>query len=835
MIRIEEECKKILEQEVSDEYEILNNVKIIDYMGNISENIEILIYNKNNNGCLYGNLIYLEAVSMVIKCDKNTENFKDELIKWSESIRDLKHKLENIIDEDKKICKPIPIIAIYGRNNLHGIDKYFHMLFNKNGEIIYSELFSNLNQMFYKLNYDGKTSKRSKEIIENLTVYKKIMSNKEKIKDRNKISDILEMKIIDPCLNDKREGLIKNKKIERKIQDIETKYIVGFHIDKIQNFLFSSINSHNNDSEKEELRQKMILNSSNEVSNNFFKIIEEKFKDIKDTMVLVKTSGKYIFGTNLEPDILEKNCKEIFEYFYQSSNGLIFLLYFWDENKKEIDNKTKINMWLDGLKSTKTYNNVLEKNAKALFELSKCTNGKKKSSSIKEWRGFVREIDELNENISENDSIRSRIGIIKADFDGMGNLFKSLECYEEYDVISKLLNDYINIDKFDEYIHQRKKNIKVFPFYMAGDDIFIACRVKDIFNVVEILKNFLKDLNREITINLSKDIQLTMCVGIEITENKQPIRFFYERVEKQLEIAKRKKADNKFLIIGFYNRCFMYNEWNTLIEQISFIQSLKNRNRDKIKETEIVSTTYLYNLYNRLVNLSEKKTVTFCNLFFYEIFPKYIEDRNREKYMLDTSLKSFIFLNSYKNGVLNNKFIENLKLIILFLDNRYKVELNLNDYYKINKKYYFYSEIKKNFLKKIMESVYSNHFSGKEKLRDQFLRKIGQENYKLLNKVGISTLFRIKREILSDRKDETKIKKMLMSISEKKEDFDNKKSNKVQKFKSSMYFSFENFFNINDKDLDNDFIDSVIIFYKYRMAYKKINEKIKKRGEKNGK
>ena len=48
MIEVEKECQDFLKPKIPNEYGILNNVKIIDYEGNISENIEILIYNKKN-------------------------------------------------------------------------------------------------------------------------------------------------------------------------------------------------------------------------------------------------------------------------------------------------------------------------------------------------------------------------------------------------------------------------------------------------------------------------------------------------------------------------------------------------------------------------------------------------------------------------------------------------------------------------------------------------------------------------------------------------------------------------------------------------------------------
>ncbi|MDR2878328.1 MAG: hypothetical protein LBV03_00210, partial [Fusobacteriales bacterium] len=426
MTKIKEECEKYLKEKISDksnEYEILKDTKIIDYDGNTSENIEFIIYNKKHEKNIYGNLIYLEAVSMVVKCNNNSENFEDELINWSESIKELKHKSENITDEDGKKFKPVPIIAVYGRNNLDEIENFIHIALNKDGDIYYSETLPSLYQIFYKLNYDGKTSQGAKKIIEDLDVYKNMQKNKEKNVLNNEINKLLEMKITDSCLNDGREKKIIKKEKNMLAENIDTKNIVGFHVDKIQNFLFSAINSQNNDSEKEELRQKMILSSSYEISNNFYNIIEEKFPEIKQEMILVKTSGKYIFGTDLESDIIEQKCKEIFEYFYQSSNGLIFLLYTWIENDKNLDNENKLNNCIEILKSPKVYNNILEKNAEILFTLIKCKKNRKdkdNNNNSRDWNGFVKELDELNDNnnILEDSSIRSRIGVIKADLDG---------------------------------------------------------------------------------------------------------------------------------------------------------------------------------------------------------------------------------------------------------------------------------------------------------------------------------------------------------------------------------------------------------------------------------
>ena len=837
MTEIKKECGEYLKDKIPNEYKILNNAKIIDYEGNMSGNIEFIIYNKKHEKNIYGNLIYLEAVSMAVKCNDESENFEDELIIWSESIKDLKHKSENIIDEEGKKIKPVPIIAIYGRDNLDEIEDFIHIGLNKNNGICYSEIFSNLYQIFYKLNYDGKISQKAKKIIENLELYIKMRDDKKKSKRsdlNNEINELLEIKLTDICLNDGRE-----KKIIKNIQDtmtrnIETKYIVGFHVDKIQNFLFSAINSHNNDSEKEELRQKMILNSSGEISNDFFNIIEEKFTTIEKESILIKTSGKYIFGTNLESDIIDKKCKEIFEYFYRNSNGLIFVLYTWSENDVEQENKQKLDFCMKKLKSSKVYNQILKSNEKNLFSFSQNIQNKKyENSARKSWDSFVNELDDLNDKIKGADSIRSRIAIIKADLDGMGELFDNLKTYDEFKIISELLNIHMSIEEIDKYI--KYQNVQIFPFYVAGDDIFVACRVKDIFDVVEILKKIMKNLNKKISDNLSKEISLTMCIGVEITENKQPIRFFYERVEKQLEIAKKEKKNNKLIMIGFYNRCFTYHGWNTMKSQIFFIQSLKDQNNKKKADVKIISTTYLYNLYEILINLSNENSIEFRNLFFYQIFPEYIEDNDEWKYKLDTSLKSFIFLNSYKNNSLNKKFIENLKIMILFLDNRYSIASNSNDYFNINKKYHFYKEIKRNFIKRVMEELFENNFLKTPKLRNQFLRKSGQD-YKLLYKVGISTLFRLKREVLIESKNVQKIKDILVRISERSESIDRTNIKDNRKKNSSMYFSFDKNYNINTNDLERNFIDSVIVFYKYRIAYRKISAKINKnRGEGNGK
>ena len=215
MTRIKEECGEYLKDKISDEYRILNNVKIIDYEGNITKNMEFVIYNKKCEKNIYGNLIYLEAVSMVVKCNNDSENFEDELINWSESIKDLKHKFENIIDENGKKIKPVPIIAVYGRNNLDEIENFIHIALNKNEDIYYSEMLPNLYQIFYKLNYDGKTSQGAKKIIENLEVYKNMKENKKKFKknaSNNEINELLGTKLADLCLNDGREKKIINNK-----------------------------------------------------------------------------------------------------------------------------------------------------------------------------------------------------------------------------------------------------------------------------------------------------------------------------------------------------------------------------------------------------------------------------------------------------------------------------------------------------------------------------------------------------------------------------------------------------------------------------------------------
>ena len=99
-----------------------------------------------------------------------------------------------------------------------------------------------------------------------------------------------------------------------------SEYIVGLSVDKVQTFLTEVIHSHVQEKEAEEETLRQIINSSDQISKDFFKSVCDQFPEAEKN-TLMKCSGVFIFRSILSEEKLEKNLNDLFVQYYRQSNG----------------------------------------------------------------------------------------------------------------------------------------------------------------------------------------------------------------------------------------------------------------------------------------------------------------------------------------------------------------------------------------------------------------------------------------------------------------------------------------------------------------------------------
>lgn len=328
------------------------------------------------------------------------------------------------------------------------------------------------------------------------------------------------------------------------------KQIVALSVDKVQAFLTETIHSHVQEKQTEQATLKSIMNASREISEGFHNVIKRKFSETKvdeNENKLLSCSGVYIFKCGLPVEAIEAKLNELFLAYYHSSQGQKLLkCVFFPEGK--YDKIEAIQEAKKRLKQSGYLNERIEKNKETLFSFStvdkKNTGVMGEEAKPMEFPMFARDINALfskEESANEN---HFRIAVIKADLDDMGNMFKKINGHKFYRDVSEILNDEVCLKGLHESIKGESNGRTgwLFPFYVAGDDIFFAVSVKNLIKGIEACGNILSRINGRLEKELSRKnptiLKLSMSIGVEITFNREPIRYYMERVESQLKKAK---------------------------------------------------------------------------------------------------------------------------------------------------------------------------------------------------------------------------------------------------------------------------------------------------------
>ena len=393
-----------------------------------------------------------------------------------------------------------------------------------------------------------------------------------------------------------------------------TKYLCIISIQKVQSYLFDAIQSHEQEKQTDYQTLLKVKQASRSISEEFFDVVSGKFgEEMLDVYIgnqsykaLPSGSGCIMFVINADAlnmsDPAYSFNMRLVDFFndqykkhkaamrisyattaleenkhYNINDGKIVLTDIVNESIKEVKKQLKNPATNNQIIESSVKNHAANKSDDALdiFSFHRDT-GVTSDSRRYQKEAESRTHDELSiakllENLrpstkslhshKEGDPARFYIAYIKADLCGMGDSFESVSTLDGYIKMSQMLTEYISIDKLESYF--RKTQIRFYPIYAAGDDIFIAVCVNDIPTAVDRLASLLRDINSKLrsenvtkkSADVSLPVQLAMRLVIDITWGNQPIRYYYTRTENQMESCRQEKPNSILVGSGYTQIC----------------------------------------------------------------------------------------------------------------------------------------------------------------------------------------------------------------------------------------------------------------------------------------
>ncbi len=411
------------------------------------------------------------------------------------------------------------------------------------------------------------------------------------------------------------------------------KYIVALSIDKVQSYLTVAINAHVQEKQTEDGTLKSIMNSSREISGNFFDMIEKAFFG-SEAQRLLYCSGVYIFTCILPEEDIINRLNRLFVDYYKNSNGQKLLRYV-HFNADGYDEINAIQRAKKLLKQYKPFNEIIERNREKLFSFCKAEKPDEPFTQNKEaYTMFANDINALFRQEEAENKNHFRIAVIKADLDGMGDTFKNISSYDEYSKVSKILYDSVSLQSLHRAAAEVCADDRehwLFPFYIAGDDIFFAVFAADMLKGIDVCRKMLESINGQLS-RVDESYTLSMSIGVELTFNRQPIRYYLEMVEEQLKHAKQADCPEnlkKFLgaKISIGAMTFLDIDYNNFKEHKKEIKDNKDTERSDLN-CEINSVPVWSFFTNDVRTLLYIKGNNECNKFlgtpgfFYSLLEK---------------------------------------------------------------------------------------------------------------------------------------------------------------------------------------------------------------------
>ena len=337
--------------------------------------------------------------------------------------------------------------------------------------------------------------------------------------------------------------------------------VIAIAVEKVQRYIFQAIDK----TQADEKTLRNIISASDNVANDILEKIETKFNlenmHTGNENKILWISGKVIFRSELAEEEIKTMLKELYQEMYVDYQGYIFLNYV----VFSVDKMDRMNILREAeslLKSNKTKSQVIKDNSEVLFSFKELEMNKQSQSSknLKEKEEvFLTNMDDLvvEDEKHGTDSSDGKIAIVKADINNLGRIMETIDNYDEYLQLSKLLSEKISLNNIRKMIEEYNGNSgklikKMVPFYVAGDDIFYAIRIDALFESIKVLHNMMEEINQEIKEikkkhNENNKIELSIAVGVAFVNNHQPIRYYRQMVEKELFQAKKKMKTKKLL------------------------------------------------------------------------------------------------------------------------------------------------------------------------------------------------------------------------------------------------------------------------------------------------
>lgn len=666
--------------------------------------------------------------------------------------------------------------------------------------------------------------------------------------------------------------------------------IVALSIDKVQTFLTETIHAHVQEKQTEEATLKNIMNASKEISEGFCNKLKQAFS-VTTENELLSCSGVYIFKCTLPAEEIEDKLDELFMEYYQSSQGQKILRcvtfpgdeYFPKEaiQKDESSSIKAVQEAKKRLKQSQCINGRIEKNKDKLFSFSPVNAEAGGYAREKEYPMFAQNINALYfEEEAENEN-HFRIAVIKADLDGMGAMFQKIKDFKVYQSVSKVLNEKISLNSLHDSAKAcQEKDHKgwLFPFYIAGDDIFFAVSVTNLTKGIDVCKKILQNVNDALA-DIDLSMRLSMSIGVEITFNREPIRYYMEMVERQLKNAKNIKNEEalktlepflltKLSIGGLTYLDIDYKEmkryknvnlkceknknnpkcdcencvnkrelnkaqkvlpiWGFFLDDLNRLIYIKNSKYNEL----LGSTSFFYSLLERLTNEEVQEDDTkYINNLLYHLLPKYINSSDQTLKRLELCLNAGIITQVLKNKgkgmeiILDNsskhRLETYLRLMLLFSDDRFKIT---KDSGAKGKHEFRNEEIENNrkyLFTKSINYLYDQLKKKNRSLTDIFARIEKYENKRrCLQRLNIEKSMFIKLRNMKEGSID-KMAEMIQLKNDKDKDVIEKLNAErlgIKKAPYHLYFNKKEFIKLakQKNTWNTDFIDSLMLLYAYK-------------------
>lgn len=667
--------------------------------------------------------------------------------------------------------------------------------------------------------------------------------------------------------------------------------VVSIAIDKVQVFLYYAIHAQEQELQSNNNTLKSIISSSRMISDNFYqKVGLEGKKGVFSGFIneiLLQCSGSCVFTTTLREEKIREKLGELFQWYYVNFGGKLLMKYecFQKDITSENDRLEAIKESKSRIRQKECMNKIIEGHKELLFQFRK-TEKSLYFYDNSEYHAFVKNINKLCPDIDDINANHFRIAVIKADLDGMGNIFKNISDYRIYDSVSKILSETINLDALEkeaEKLQEKNPDFKIYPLYLAGDDIMFAVPVSQLQNGVDLCKTLLNNINDKLE-KLEWADKLSISLGIDISFNREPIRYYFERVQNELDMAKKMKLTfesevnesvAKLCLSGytFYDSACKIADGDDAgyLSWPKFLETVQTLNLLIVKK--FPAHYFLYGLLNKITDPSICSTsVKYSNAVLYHMIPQYLGSADKQlregelllleallrqvtvitKDASDKAVYSFHFDKKHRR-----KLEAYVRLLLLFCDERFK----LTDEQQLSCREYdgwVSKRIRKAVFDRALQYLYEQNldkelkwrkepFSAAKKIRSSFIcyeSYMTSDNKRipvfLKRKITLSMFFRMKKT-----GPDVEICASMIEASENRsqEEYEELRKKKQNEHKAPPMEPFDRntFCKLasTTRLWTDDYVDSLMLFYKYHdmlLTYKKIYPtNISKERKANGK